>query len=289
VEDSRIGAWVRSERRRLGLRQADLAEIAGVGKSTVARLECGRLSEMTITAARTVAAAVGIELPFAPRSRRGASIERQVDWRHAALVEAVLGRLAALGWETTVEYSFNHYGDRGSVDLLAWHRDARALLIVEVKSDLRNVQETLHALDVKRRVVPMLVRTERGWTADSLGVVMVLSDLGVERGRDGQHAATFDATLPARTVEVRRWLARPIGRLRGVWFLQIARPVGAKREPAGHGRVRKTSRATGAGTAGSWTGNRDALSRRPALPGVQVSPEAVVGQAPLRSRLADPE
>ena len=240
MEDLRIGMWVRSERRRIGLRQADVAERAGVSRSTVSRVENGLLAELSVRATRSVADAVGIQLPFAPRSLRGASIERQVDWRHAALVEAVVGRLALLGWETVVEFSFNDYGDRGSADVLAWRPENRALLIVETKSDLRNVQETLHALDIKRRVVPRLIQADKGWRADSLGVVMVLADLRVERQRVDRHSSTFDAVLPARTVDVRRWLEQPEGPLRGIWFLQVSRPAGAMREPLGHGRVRRT-------------------------------------------------
>ena len=118
------------------------------------------------------------------RSLRGASIERQIDWRHATLVEAVLERLAQ-----------PRMGNGGRVLVQRLRRprigghpragspEARALLIVETKSDLRNVQETLHALDVKLRVVPRLVRAERGWQADAVGVVMVLADLRVERQR----------------------------------------------------------------------------------------------------------
>ena len=234
-----MGRWVRSERRRVGLRQVDLAARAGVSRSTVSRVENGLLSGLTVGAIRQVADAVGIQLPFSPRSLRGGSIERQIDWRHAALVEAVVERLVRLGWETVVEYSFNDYGDRGSVDILGWQPEARALLIVETKSDLRNVQETLHSLDVKVRVVPRLVRVERGWQAEAVGVVMVLADLRVERQRVERHRSTFDAALPARTVEVRRWLERPAGPLRGISFLQISQPVGVMREPAGHGRVRR--------------------------------------------------
>ena len=245
MDDLRIGAWVRSERRRLGLRQADLAARAGVGRSTVARLECGNLSEMNVATARAVAGAAGMELPFEPRSRRRASVERQVDWRHAALVEAVIGRLGGLGWETTAEHSFNDYGDRGSVDVAAWHPDCRALLLVEVKSDLRDVQATLHALDIKRRVAPNSLRVERGWHAKTLGVVMVMADLSVERERIERHAATFRTSLPARTVEIRHWLVRPAAPIRGIWFLQIARPTGTMREPPGHGRVRKPRHAGG--------------------------------------------
>lgn len=239
MDDLRVGVWVRSERRRLGLRQTDLGVLAGVSASTVSRVENGHVSELTVRVTRAVAAAVGIQLPFAPRSLRGAAIERQVDWRHATLVESVVGRLSRLGWESVVEYSFNHYGDRGSVDVLSWNSEARALLVVEVKSDLRNLQQTLHALDVKRRVVPRLVRAENGWKFDFVGVVMVLADLRAERHRIERHESTFDAGLPARTVEVKRWLARPVGPLRGLWFLPIPRPVGAIRQSAGHGRVRR--------------------------------------------------
>jgi len=233
-----------------------VAARAGVSRSTVSRVENGLLAELSVRATRSVADAVGIQLPFAPRSLRGASIERQVDWRHAALVEAVVGRLALLGWETVVEFSFNDYGDRGSADVLAWRPENRALLIVETKSDLRNVQETLHALDIKRRVVPRLVQAEKGWRADHFGVVMVLADLRVERQRVDRHSSTFDAALPARTVEVRRRLEQPCGPLRGIWFLQVSRPAGVMREPVGHGRVRPAAgravpAAGGRGTAGA--------------------------------------
>jgi len=153
--------------------------------------------------------------------------------------EQRIARRERPAWETAVEYSFNDYGDRGSVDILGWQPEARALLIVETKSDLRNVQETLHALDVKLRVVPRLVRAERGWRAAAVGVVMVLADVRAERQRVDRHRSTFDAALPARTVEVRRWLERPAGPLRGLSFLQVSQPKGAMREPAGRCRVRR--------------------------------------------------
>ena len=257
---------MRSERRRLGLRQEDVAARAGVSRSTVSRIENGLLSGLTVGAARAVAEVVAIQLPFAPRSLRSASIERQIDWRHAALVEATLKRLNQLGWESIVEYSFNDYGDRGSVDILAWRPEVRALLIVEAKSDLRNVQETLHAPDIKARVVPRLVGADRGWRAEVVGVVMVVADLRVERQRIDRHRSTFDAALPARTVEVRRWLERPAGPLRGLAFVQISQPMGVVREPAGHGRVGRAvgtggraSRATLGRAAGARIANRGAV------------------------------
>jgi hypothetical protein len=49
-------------------------------------------------------------------------------------VKTVVSRLGG-SWQVVVEYTFNHYGDRGSVDVVAWHAGAGALLLVEVKSE----------------------------------------------------------------------------------------------------------------------------------------------------------
>lgn len=223
----------------MGLRQADLAAAASVSDSTVSRVESGAFGSLSLGTVRAVAGVVGIQLTVSPRSLRGASIERQIDWRHAALVDAVVTKLTLAGWETAVEYSFNYFGDRGSVDVLGWHAGSRSLLVVEVKSELRNVQATLHALDIKRRVMPSLVLSEKGWAAKFLGVVLVLADVRVERQRVDRHEAVFHATLPARTVEIKRWLESPARPLRGIWFLQIPHPRGAIQRAAGHGGVRR--------------------------------------------------
>ena len=44
MEDVRVGQWVRSERRRQGLRQTDLAARARVSSSMVSRVEDGLLA-----------------------------------------------------------------------------------------------------------------------------------------------------------------------------------------------------------------------------------------------------
>jgi len=166
-------------------------------------------------------------------------VDRQIDWRHAALVERVVAILVEEGWQTHPEWSFNHFGDRGSVDVLAWHPAAGALLVIEVKSDLRDVQETLRSLNVKRRVVPSLAERSPIGRARVVGVVMVLADLRCERDRVARHRATFDAALPARTVEVKRWVAAPEADLRGIWFLQIPRTALLAQKGGARERVRR--------------------------------------------------
>lgn len=170
---------------------------------------------------RAIAAAVGIDLPFAPRGR-GAQLDRWVDEEHSAMVELVVDCLARVGWEVMVEFSFNDYGDRGSVDVLAWRAEVDALLVVEVKSRLANLQETCRSLDIKARVVPRLVAHARGWHPRLVGVVLVVPESTRERAAVARRVGTFAAAYPSRTLAVREWLRRPIGPLRGLWFLRIA-------------------------------------------------------------------
>jgi transcriptional regulator with XRE-family HTH domain len=153
VEDIKVGEVVRTVRRRRGLRQRDVAAMAGVSQWSVSAVERGQLEQLTLCTIRRVCSALEIGTPLAPRWR-GVELPRLLDARHAALVEEVVARLSALGWETVLEYTFQHFGERGSVDVLAWRPEARALLVVEVKTDLDDLQEMLSAIDRKARLVP---------------------------------------------------------------------------------------------------------------------------------------
>jgi hypothetical protein len=173
---------------------------------------------------------------------KGPELDRLADARHARLVKAVVARLGA-DWQVVVEYTFNHYGDRGSVDVLAWHAGARILLLIEVKSELDGLESVLRSMDVKLRVVPPLVARERGWRVKSLGSVLVLPDESTTRRTVARMSPIFDVALPTRTVAIRQWLLKPVGSLRGVWFLADTPTRRALRNPGSGGRVRHSSRA----------------------------------------------
>jgi transcriptional regulator with XRE-family HTH domain len=237
-EDLRIGAQVRVCRQRARRRQIDVAMAAGVSPQLVSLLELGRLDRLSVRTVRSVAAAVGVDLAFVPRSR-GAQLDAFVDEEHSAMVDQVVRRLRATGWDAMVEFSFNDYGDRGSVDVLAWHPGRRALLVVETKSRLADLGDTCRALDVKARVVPRLAAQARGWKADSVGVCLVLVESTRDRQAVARRKAIFEATFPARNVEIRRWLGCPSGPMRGLWFLPISNARGANRRPGPPERVRQ--------------------------------------------------
>jgi hypothetical protein len=105
--------------------------------------------------------------------------------------------------------------------VLAWHPTLRALLIIEVKTRITDMQAMLTSLSKKVRVVPTAVARERGWERRVLGHVVVLLDTRANRSTVASHRATFDTTLPRRTRDVRAWVRSPTTDLAGLWFLAL--------------------------------------------------------------------
>jgi transcriptional regulator with XRE-family HTH domain len=213
-----IGTTFRAIRLELRLRQADIAVRAGISQQTVSRVERGRFGPVSTDVLEAIAEAIEADLTLGLKWR-GPKLARLLDRRHARLQDRVVRLLSDPGWEVRVEESFNHFGDRGSVDILAWRADRRALLIVEIKTELVDLQETVRTLDMKARVVPTVVRAAYGWAPATIAAVLVLPDANIHRAAVARHAAMLAAALPARTREVRRWIEEPSGTLRGIWFL----------------------------------------------------------------------
>ena len=240
LDDLRVGALARAVRHRLGWTQADVAARAHVSQKLVSLFETGQLERLTVASARRIASVLEIRLPFAPQWRGGDGV-RLLDSDHAALVNRVVGILAGAGWETLVEYSFNVYGERGSVDVIGWHMQTRSLLITEIKPRLLDSQETLGTLDRKVRIVPRLLAREREWQAARIGVALVLGDLTANRTAVARHSATFGSALPQRGRAVRSWLRRPDAALAATWFLSTSNGITGMQNRGSRKRVRNGS------------------------------------------------
>jgi hypothetical protein len=236
VDDVKAGRLIRAVRVRLALRQVDVAAIASVHQRVIWLIENGRLAEVSVKRFRRVCSALSVEYGLELRWRGGLG-DRLIDTGHAAIVEQVIGALRDAGWEVVPEFSFNVYGDRGSVDILAWHGPSRTLLIIEVKTRLTGLQATLHALSRKVRVVPSDAAGRLGWKRAALGTVIVAAATHGNRSVVERHQATFEAALPARTASIKRWLRKPDGDLSGIWFVPLTR--GTRAADAVSARVRR--------------------------------------------------
>jgi transcriptional regulator with XRE-family HTH domain len=218
----RVSRAVRALRIGRGWRQEDLAREAKLSRSIVGRVERAEADGLTVHALDAVAVALGATLQIDLRWQ-GEGLDRLLDEGHATLVDRVVTWLRAHGWEVAVEVSFARGGERGSIDVLAWHPVRRALVVIEVKSVTPDMQAMLFGLDRKARLGPGLAR-DRGWDVRAAARVLVLWDTRTNRRRIEAHAASVRAALPAGTRDVLAWLRDPAGPPpAGAWFLTDAR------------------------------------------------------------------
>jgi transcriptional regulator with XRE-family HTH domain len=218
MDARRIGRAMRAIRIRSGATQATVAARAGVSQSVYSRVERGLGSSLKVSTLSRIASALGADLVVDLRFQ-GGLVDRLIDRAHAAIVEIVVAALRSAGWETIVEYSLTVFGERGSVDILAWHAATRTLLIVEVKSRLTDLQAMFHSLGRKLRLVPDEARRELGWDPVAVGRIVVAPGTSETRSILLRHRAMFGSTLPAEATEIRRWIREPHGSVAGVWLL----------------------------------------------------------------------
>lgn len=219
ADDERIGRSLRELRRRSGLTMAQAAAAAGVPLRTYRNIEPGRAGSARVDEVRRVFAA------FDARARlsvwwKGAELDRIIDEAHAAIVERVVAALVTYGWSVEREVSFSAYGERGSVDALAFQPAECAGLVCEVKTSWGSIEETNRILDAKARLGPKLIQERFGTRPRSVSRLLILPENMTHRRVADRHASTLAAVYPQRGREVRAWLRRPSGGgIRGLWFL----------------------------------------------------------------------
>jgi transcriptional regulator with XRE-family HTH domain len=239
MDDRQLGRLVRAVRLRLNWRQVDVAVRAGVSQSIVSDVELGRLEKVGLATIRSVAEVLEIRVTLNAQWRGGAG-DRLLDRAHASIVEHMIGLLRDRDWEVIPEFTFNVYGDRGSVDILAWHPGDRILLIIEVKATLTDLQDLLASLSKKRRVVPGAARQAKGWRPDHVATLLVAAGTSLNRRVVARHAATFTIAFPTRGRDVDAWLRHPTGAMAGLSFVTGDAVATLNRES--RSRVRLTSR-----------------------------------------------
>jgi transcriptional regulator with XRE-family HTH domain len=222
MDDVGIGRALRAVRVKKGLRQADVATRAALSQQTVSAIEGGRLEGITLGTLRRVAVALEARVVTSVRWQ-GADLDRLLGARHSAMHEELARVFAGLpAWVASPEVSFAVFGERGVVDILAWHASTRSLLVIEIKTELADLQETLGTLDKKVRLAPAIAK-ERGWSATSVSAWLVIAEGSTNRRRVADHEAMLRAALPASGPMLRAWLAAPSGAIRGLSFLTSPR------------------------------------------------------------------
>lgn len=237
MDDLGVGRLFREIRIRLGWRQDDLAERAGISQGAYSRIERGHLETVPLGKLRRVAAVLEVRLPLEPRWR-GAAVDRITSSRHAQMTEMVARMLIDAGWEVRPEVSFNYYGERGVVDLVAWHAASRTVLLVELKTELVDLNDLLAVSDRRRRLAAKIV-AQFGWVPSTVGSWIVVAESRTNRRRLEDHRTAVRSAFPSDGRSVGGWLRQPAGSHAALWFLPDIGDTSLRPGPAPRHRVRR--------------------------------------------------
>ena len=154
--------------------QRTLGKSVGRSQTFVSLVETGKAPSLTVQEAARLCAALGATLVFGLESPRlGES--RQRDVVHAICVGYAARRLARAGWVVEREVLAGSVRRPAWIDLLAFHPSARVLLVIEVKTELRDLGELERQLGRYEVEARSLARA-RGWQARRmLGTVLLLA------------------------------------------------------------------------------------------------------------------
>ena len=112
--------------------------------------------------------------------------------------------------------TFAVYRESGSIDLVGWHPGTATLLIVEVKTELTSVEETLRRHDTKVRLAARVVGDRFGWNPRAVA--------------RQEPAARGIAATGARVVQRYQAIVNVIDGRRQDWHFAI-NPDGLSRQP----------------------------------------------------------
>ena len=149
----------------------------------------------------------------------GGDLDRLINARHAALHEIVARAFQRMtGWRYAAEVSFSIFGERGVIDGLAWHAARKALLVVELKSEIVDVSELLGTLDRKRRLA-IRIANERGWTGTRVSVWLAIAASRTNWRRVAQHAALLRGAFPAGGRDLAAYVRDPVAGVAALTFV----------------------------------------------------------------------
>ncbi len=235
----RLGRLARMLRVRQRMTQAALAARAGVTRRAVSLLECGHVAQLRLQEVEAIVAALGGRLDVR-LFWNGPELDRLLDAGHAAIGASVKRLLERWGWVVRVEVSFSHFGERGRIDLVAWHPASGVLLVIEIKTDFVDVQSLLGTLDMKARLARGAV--ERfGWDVRSVVPVIVFLDARTIRNRLARVDSLFDRFV-LRGRAAKTWLRQPSGVPTGLLWFTAGPPELPSRSSAPRVRGRRTAR-----------------------------------------------
>jgi transcriptional regulator with XRE-family HTH domain len=248
MQDQRLGSALRVVRIRRKWRQEDVAVRARVSRTVVSMVERGHIDRTSLATVRAIAHVLDVRVDVVARWR-GGELDRLLNAAHSALHESVLRFFdGSAGWQAMPEVSFSIWGERGVIDILAWHAPSRTLLVIELKTDIVDVNALVGGVDRKTRLA-IHVAHERGWDPTSVSCWVIVTEDKTNQRRIEAHRTMLRTAFPVNGRTMRAWVRRPSGQVRALSTWTIARTTDPNptRDHRVRSRVRPPRRATASG------------------------------------------
>lgn len=198
-----LGRAIRALRTAMGWSQADLARRARMSQPTVSAVERGRVGDVTFETAWRLLAALGARASLAIDPPYLGDRTRQADAAHARCTSHVGRRLERAGWLVAREVEVGGGRSRGWVDVLACHPRTGLVLVVEVKTELRDLGQIERSLGWYEREAWVSAR-RLGWRPRRVAGVLLLLATEANEDRLRSNREALDGGFPVRAVDLRR-------------------------------------------------------------------------------------
>lgn len=202
-------------RLRRNWRQSDVADRARISPAAIGRHENGILG--SLRALERHAGVFGLRVDVRV-SGRGGELARITDEEHAAIVAALASSFREMGCAVEPEASFSEWGERGRVDLLVYEPVSGTVIIVEVKTELVDLQDLFGALNVRERLTRVIAE-RRGWQMRRCVTLLAVASTAANRETVRAHASLFDEfarrtltpdLLRSQARRVLHWVPAPV-------------------------------------------------------------------------------
>ena len=197
------GEDIRRLRVEAGVSLAALAEVVGVHKSHVARVEANQV-QPSLEVLTAIGVALGADLSI--RYFPGAG-PRLHDRFQTAMVETVLRSLDKR-WEAALEVPITQ-PSRGVIDLVLTDRASPVVVASEVQSELRRLEQQVRWCSEKSDGLAQRLARDGHDAIVTVSRLLVLRSTASTRELARRYAATLAAAYPARTEDVIRALTLP--------------------------------------------------------------------------------
>jgi transcriptional regulator with XRE-family HTH domain len=201
-----LGRQVAEERRRRRLTLRQLAEMAGLGRATVHDIESGREGSLGAYIGLAEALSLKAEFNLVDPRRREPAGARIKDPVHAAMGEAEAARMRSQGFHIGLDEPYQHYQFAGRADFVAWSTAPAALLHIENKTALPDIQEAIGTFNAKHNYLGVELAARAGigrWRSET-HVLAVLWSADVMRDLRS-HSASFESVWPDTPDAFERW------------------------------------------------------------------------------------